>query len=294
MGVCSCTSKFIIIVINLIFWLGTAFFIYAGVAYLVSTDGVLGDVDYKPAYIVFAIATLLFLCGLAGMIGAFSEKKVFLGIFVFVVTGTMVLLVFVSATLFVKEDDAMNSTDTFVLKQFHHYDSPNLTSTEDQTVEIGGTNTTGNMSTTAAPATTIPTTVAPTGQTNSTAFIDSIQKSLHCCGWYNYTDWNHFDYWSSLPNHKNKVPYSCCNHTAADAMNRTCPTSNHTMDMKDPRIYTQNCKHEVDVVVSFVYKFLEWTAVAFCILVFLGFCSSVYLMCRKRRSDGFNYSSIIA
>lgn len=303
MGVCSCTSKFIIVIINLIFWLGTAFLVYAGVAYLKSSDGVFDDVYHTPAYVVFGIAALLFFCGLVGIAGAFSEKKVLLGIFTVVVVGALVLLIFVSATLFVKEDNAMNTTDTFVLKQFNHYGNPNLTYVMDENVEVdnsvgsGNATTTapGNLTTTATLITTPePTTPSPTGQTNSTSFIDSIQKSLQCCGWNNYTDWSDYDYWSSLPHHKHKVPYSCCNQTAAEALNRTCPSATDTLNMGDQRIYTKNCEEEVHMVVNFVYGFMKWTAIAFCILVFLGFCSTIYLMVRKRSSDGFNYSSIIA
>lgn len=286
MGASSCLSKCIIVTINLFFWVGAALMITSGVLYLTHGDGVNSDVNSKPAYVAIAIGSLLFLVGLAGICGACSENKVLLGMFIFVAIGSLVLLVYSAISLFTGRDDAIDETEKYVTDQFNKY-GDNLTVSS----FLPSITFSKNGSTT-APTPTTASATTPASSSDSNDFIDTIQSTFHCCGWTNYTDWNSYENWNK--SNIGFVPTSCCDETAANAQNVSCP-KRISMDQQSSLIYSKGCKDDIDILVKFVFNLMSGAAITFAILVFLALCGTIYLIHRKRRSSqGFDYSSIVA
>ncbi|XP_031158737.1 tetraspanin-7 [Sander lucioperca] len=106
---------------------------------------------------------------------------------------------------------------------------------------------------------------------SSSIAVDAIQRTLHCCGVNNYTDWNDTDYFK-----KNGIPASCCK----DNTNCT-PETLKDLDKAGKEVYTTGCFSRVTHVmesnlgiiagISFGIAFFQLIG------IFLSCCLSRYI-----------------
>ncbi|XP_033488304.1 tetraspanin-6 [Epinephelus lanceolatus] len=106
---------------------------------------------------------------------------------------------------------------------------------------------------------------------SSSSAVDAIQRTLHCCGVNNFTDWNETEYFK-----ENGIPVSCCETTA-----KCTPEILKDLDKAKTEVYNMGCFKQVTHVmesnlgiiagISFGIAFFQLIG------IFLSCCLSRYI-----------------
>ncbi|XP_006012998.1 tetraspanin 36 [Latimeria chalumnae] len=169
------TSKTVLIVLSLVFWVAAGALGYVG-SYVFTTykiyDHFLEDkYTLVPAVVIIAVAVVLFIIGFIGCCATLRESRFGLGFFlvVLLVIFAVEVAAFVLGVLY--RDRVRTDVEKSINHVFQQYDGKNAESRA----------------------------------------VDYLQKQLHCCGIQNYTDWMNTQ-WFKNSTENDSVPVSCCKH----------------------------------------------------------------------------------
>jgi len=170
------SSKIILCVLTILFWGVAAGFSYIG-ANIFMTYERYGDLftylhSVVPAFILIAAAFLMFLIGVIGICGLFSENRCLLGIYFSLLFGLLCLEISGVVLVILYQ----HTVKTYVKSLF-----------SDVLANYGNMN-----------------------ETRMSQNFDYIQHKLQCCGELNYTDWQRTSWFNSNHGSEANVPQSCC------------------------------------------------------------------------------------
>lgn len=169
-------SKVVLCLITIIYWLASGCLGYIGINMLLTFEkyGDLISYIYSiiPAFIILGMALVIFLIGIIGICGLFSENKCLLATFFFLLS-TLLSLEISGIVLMVMYKDNVNR---YVRSLFN------------ELLDSYGQREMSSLS----------------------QNFDFIQNKLECCGQYNYTDWKDTWWYENSQTRVGNVPQSCC------------------------------------------------------------------------------------
>jgi len=251
MGCCKDTFKFVMLIMNIIMMAVGGFLLYCGIMLMTSNQGTLFEMNSKPVIITLSAGAFTILGSLFGIFGAYSEKKGCLGVYLLFIWTALIILVIMTALLLVGKKPVENSTKQFLSDQFVLYGLNSSVTLQNKTF-------------------------TPNEDFNTTIFIDSLQKSMECCGFHNYTDWQTLPYAST---NQTEVPLSCCKVMA------NCTGSLDDLSL----IFEQGCEAPFEKEFSYYYGFMSFTSLGLAIVAFSAIIIAIGLLC-ARRSNPFDYT----
>ncbi|XP_064607578.1 tetraspanin-3-like [Liolophura sinensis] len=243
MSGCSKTSKCILCFLGLIFWAAAAALMFVGVevfnTYRKYDEITSANLTLIPASVILGVAVFLFIIGLLGCIAAAKESKGCLAVFF-----SLLLIVLIG-------EIAAGSLGYAYRGKVR------------EAVENGLEN-------------------AVNGKGNDTVQqdqIDYIQKTLHCCGVHNATDWVGTPYWVS---HDFTLPNSCCKNDNCTGL--ATPA--------DPSVYPQGCYDLLEKQFLKNLGYIAGAAITIAVLQIFGLICTCILICRSRARGDVPYLTL--
>lgn len=169
-------SKVVLCLITLVYWLTSGCLGYVGVNMLLTFEkyGDLISYIYSiiPAFIILGMALVIFLIGIIGICGLFSENKCLLATFFFLLSTLLSLEISGLVLIVMYKDNVNRYVRSLFAELLDSYGQKEMSSL--------------------------------------TQNFDFIQHKLECCGQFNYTDWKDTWWFENSRNRVGNVPQSCC------------------------------------------------------------------------------------
>jgi Na+-transporting methylmalonyl-CoA/oxaloacetate decarboxylase gamma subunit len=123
------------------------------------------------------------------------------------------------------------------------------------------------------------------GDEELTKQVNYIQEKLKCCGNLAPANWSSTD-WGKQKEHKDKVPWSCCNVTNKDADCEKVKKNLTPIALdKEGRYWEGGCVQILKTDIKDNIKPIAGAIIGFAVLLVLGIISTCVLCCLKRRED---------
>ncbi|XP_074649944.1 tetraspanin-3-like [Tubulanus polymorphus] len=243
MGVCSFTSRAVVMLLGLIFVAAAVALMFVGVSVYTTYNHpdqiATSEFLLIPASIVIAAGVFLFIVGIVACVAVIKENKCLLSVFFMILLVVFFAEVAAGITGYVYRTKVESSLKDSLQEAMANYSNPEPNPMRDQ--------------------------------------MDYIQHWLQCCGINNYTDW-HTNRWSAANNYT--VPTSCCiDDKHCDPIyhkGSKFPTYNHT-------IYEEGCFTKFDGLMKNNLGIIAGVAVAFAFIQVLGMIASCILLCGTKK-----------
>ncbi|CAF0937529.1 unnamed protein product [Brachionus calyciflorus] len=170
------SSKIVLCLITLVYWATSGCLAYAGINMLFTFEKYTDLISYIysiiPAFIILGIALVIFLIGIIGICGLFSENKCLLATFFFLLTTLLSLEISGVILIVMYKDNVNRYVRNLFSELLDAYGQKEMLSL--------------------------------------TQNFDYLQNKLECCGQYNYSDWKNTWWYENARDRFGNVPQSCC------------------------------------------------------------------------------------
>lgn len=267
MNLAKCSSKLILCILTILFWGVAAGLSYIGTTIFMSYEREGQLITYlhsiMPGLIILGVAFVMFLIGIIGVCGLFSENRCLLGIFFTVMTTLLGLEIAGVVLLFIYRERVDNFAKEVFDEVLKKYGAPN--------------------------------------ETKLTQNFDFVQHQLKCCGQLNYTDWQYTWWYENVKDHYGKIPQSCCvnyemtsdnfnllkiskrersNSSNAD---HYCKGEAERPNQSD-NYYQDGCYSKLKQIVRGRFIYIAAVILALIFIQLIGLVSTCILMCCRRKN----------
>lgn len=253
------SSKIILCVLTVLFWGVAAGLSYIG-ANIFMTYERYGDLftylhSVVPAFILIGAAFLMFLIGVIGICGLFSENRCLLGIYFTLLFSLLALEVAGVVLAILYQQTVRGYVKNLFSDVLENYGTMN--------------------------------------ETRMTQNFDYIQYKLQCCGEANYTDWEHTWWYANSADRIGNVPQSCCanfqmildeDNALTNTIGRSvaatkyCTATSPVPNNLD-NYYQEGCYRKLEQIVRGRFYYIAAIFVALIIIQFTGLIATCVLCC---------------
>lgn len=216
-----------------------------------------------PGLIILGVAFVMFLIGIIGVCGLFSENRCLLGIFFTVMITLLGLEIAGVVLLFIYRERVDNFAKEVFDEVLKKYGAPN--------------------------------------ETKLTQNFDFVQYQLKCCGQLNYTDWQYTWWYENARDRYGKIPQSCCvnyemtsdNFNLLKINKRERSNSSNTDhfckgEAEKPNdsdnYYQDGCYSKLKQTVRGRFIYIAAIILALIFIQLIGLVSTCILMCCRRKN----------
>ncbi|RNA31726.1 tetraspanin-3-like [Brachionus plicatilis] len=261
------SSKAVLCLITLVYWLLSASLAYIGINMLLTFEkyGDLISYIYSiiPAFIILGMALVIFLIGIIGICGLFSENKCLLATFFFLLSTLLSLQISALVLMLIYRDHVNRYVRSLFDELLDSYGHKQMSSLSQN--------------------------------------FDFIQHKLECCGQFNYTDWKDTWWYENSRSRVGSVPQSCCVNyamnsaderggyvkrvggSAASALPNYCRAESPEPTPVD-NYYPNGCYAKLRSLVNDQFVYISGVCLGLLVVQFVGIFSTCILMF-IRRSD---------
>lgn len=260
------SSKIVLCIITILFWGLAAGFSYIGADIFMLYERY-GDIftylhSVVPAFVLIGAAFLMFLIGVIGICGLFSENRCLLSVY-FTLLFSLLCLEIAGVVLTIVYQ---NTVRGYVKNLFT------------EVLESYGT----------------------MNETRMSQNFDYIQYKLHCCGESNYTDWERTWWYANANDRIGNVPQSCCanfqmhldEETAlTHAIGRNMPTQTKYCTATSPvpnnldNYYQEGCLKKLEKILRGRFFYIAVIFLALILIQFTALISTCVLCCCRNVKD---------
>lgn len=253
------SSKIVLCVLTILFWGVAAGLSYIGANIFITYERY-GDLftylhSVIPAFILIGVAFLMFLIGVIGICGLFSENRCLLGIYFTLLFGLLSLEIAGVVFVVLYEQSVKGYVKDLFVDVLDNYGTQN--------------------------------------ETRMSQNFDYIQYKLQCCGKSNYTDWERTWWYANSNDRIGNVPQSCCanfkmnvdeENALTNTLGRSVETTKYcTATSPAPNnldeYYVEGCYRKLEKIVRSRFIYLAAIFVALLLIQFTGLIATCVLMC---------------
>lgn len=260
------SSKVVLCLITLVYWATSACLGYVGVNMLFTFEKYGDLISYiysiVPAFIILGIALVIFLIGIIGICGLFSENKCLLGTFFFLLTTLLSLEISGIILILMYKDNVNRYVRSLFVELLDAYGQKEMSSLSQN--------------------------------------VDYLQHKLECCGQYNYTDWKNTWWYENARDRFGTVPQSCCVNyvmnsdgdmlgvgkrvggSASSALPSFCKADSPQPTPMD-NYYPAGCYSKLKSIITNQFLYISGVCLGLLMIQFIGLFSTCVLMFIKKK-----------
>ncbi|XP_029438046.1 CD82 antigen [Rhinatrema bivittatum] len=247
---CMKVTKYFLFLFNLLFFILGALILGFGIWILVDNTSFIAVLQSSSAslkvasYILITVGAITMLMGFLGCVGAVNEIRCLLGLYCACLLLILIAQVTAGVLIYFQRDKLKTELSVVIEDLIENYDY------------MDGKN------------------------TSTEETWDYVQKQLKCCGWTNFSDWNH----NKIISNSSGSLYSCsCNANTSDTNGFCMKPSNTTVEL----LYTKGCMEGVQSWLQDNIGIILGICVGVAVIEVFGMVLSVCL-CRNIHSEEYS------